>query len=107
MLLRHLFTAKVHPEVSGTILAKAFIAQKHLQQIHSSQDNITGDKLNKRWICEKSKDLVSLDAEDSCNPESSAENARDRVGVRIFHLNLLDRSILRRAIVNTKRRQRC
>ena len=40
------------------------------------------------WICEMSQDLVTLNAEDSCNPESSAEYPRNRVCIGIFHLNL-------------------
>ena len=35
-----------------------------------------------------SQDLVSLNSEHSCNPESSAENPRNRVCVGVFNLNL-------------------
>ena len=40
-----------------------------------------------------SQDLVSLNSEHSCNPESSAENPRNRVCVGVFNLNLWTENI--------------
>ena len=99
MLLPHLFTAKVHPEVSGTILAKAFIAQKHLQQIHSSQET--------NWT--KKMDLWKMMR--PCIPGCGAQLRPRRqcwkpqgLGLRQnFPPQPLERKISRRAIVKTKR----